>query len=139
MDKSCGGLRLFNLKYEEQALKIQWVKIYHTGQEVKKLANCFIKHGINNYIWTENLCKKDIALYFHKSFWKDVASCWFSFTFVKPTTRVSILEQKLWLNLCVKLDDMCLFNKQAIEHGLTLVKQIISEDGIFLSYEAINA
>ena len=44
--KENGGLKLFNLKNKEVALKIQGINTYYNNEEIKTLANTMFLHDI---------------------------------------------------------------------------------------------
>ena len=70
--KECGGLKLFDLKQKEIALKVQWVKTFHTNLEINQIVCALITDEISPFIWQANLSEKDIKKMMKPNFWRDV-------------------------------------------------------------------
>ena len=120
--KEGGGLRLVKLKDKDKALKLQWVSVYHSFPNIKAIANSFIDKHVTEMIWQSNLNKKGIKFYVKKGFWRDVITLWVDFNFNKPDNRSNVLNQKIWLNSNIRVNDHPCFNCQRFHAHQTFSK-----------------
>ena len=58
-------------------MKIQWVKSYYECDQIQALANALIGKNLYSYVWSVRLNeRKDVDLFFRRSFWLDVILAW---------------------------------------------------------------
>ena len=100
---------------------MQWIKVYFQSVEIRNLMNVFLKESVDEHVWSGNLNRKDVKLYVANCFWRDVLNTWSDYMFCKPVNKGTILNQPIWLNTNVRLDDKPLFNKRAMECGLVKI------------------
>ena len=91
-----------------------------------------------NTMWPSNLKSKDIDHIAMNIFWKDVFRARSEFTNYEIKTKNDILDQPLWLNSNVKNNNLVLYNHDATNAELCKIKDIISEQGGFYSYNVIR-
>ena len=132
--KNFGGLRLFDIRIHQAALKANWIW--------KSQKSILFKHLLYNtwripnslYVnrWCLNIHVKHahLVLANHKLFWYEVCHEWFKFNFSEPLDCAEILAQPLWYNSNlmtgkVKGIPTCLYNNKCINSGVLTVMRYI--------------
>ena len=123
-NKEDGGASLIDMELKDQALKANWIKIIHTDKYLSELAFQALCPIMRETIFQCNIGQKDITI-FKKSFWQDVLKCWASFNFCHEVKTVKeILDQIIWYNSPIRIDDKIFLFKDACESGLMYIAQI---------------
>lgn len=138
LDKPNGGLRLVDLFLRQMSLKAQWVTIIRNSQEWQDIVYPQLCPLIKDKIWSVNLHIDDIPMIQPlSSFWTQVLYAWCMFNYVKPLVKQTFLNQIVWFNSEVKIDNRVVMNCQAWNANLVFVKQFFDEQGNVVSYANI--
>ena len=126
--------RIFN-----KALKATWIKKYlDTGNQGKwKLFfDLELKKFECTLPFTSNLNKIDTANIFktQDSFLKEILLIWSEINFEESITSASqFIEQSLWYNSLIRINDSPIFFKEWYHKGITKVKHLRNREGKFLT------
>ena len=98
---------------------------------------------VNNWIeiFECNLNAKDAATYCSLTeFWGQVFMYWCEFNFHEPQTNTAILQQKLWFNSHLRINNKPIFWKKWVTAGVTTVEDIINteQDKSFKSLRSLR-
>ena len=136
-----GGADMINVAVQNKALKITWVK------RLLDDSNAYWKILVHNqlpetgeYLWNCNFCKEDVKYAFpnlHNQFWRDVLISWAEYNYFTPTNRTEILNQHIWFNSFIKINNEVLFYKNWFHRGITKVCDLFKKDGSFLNWEEL--
>lgn len=139
-DKSRGGLRLVDLRKRQMALKTQWVVFIVNDAFWSTLFYSKLKVKIGEEIWSSNLKDKHISLYISEEdnpFWFEVLQAWSEYDFVNPVLKEEILEQPLWHNSLICIDNKPVYFIRAKEAGLVRISQLINERNVIKSHNEL--
>ena len=127
--KKMGGLQLVNLILKDKVLKISWIQILHNDEHTANIAYASISAVVlhlKNLIWKCNLHQKDVKLFCpHNLFWKDVLEAWCSVNFDYSD---GALDQILWCNSYVRVDNSPVFWEVPFKKGLVMLSQLFSNN-----------
>ena len=130
--KARGGLRLFDIRARQCALKAKWVRqICCKPSEYDYIYNWLNVH-YNDNIWNSNLKTTDIVMLFEDSFWRTVLVEWSCIHFQSNYVGSEVLEVPLWYNSCVRIDNRPVFFKKAFNSGVYKFGDIL--DGYYNVY-----
>ena len=132
------GLRLFDIRNKQKALKIAWVKNIISDQYFHDcFTNCIPKSTYEHF-WECNLAKKDIGKVIGKDahhFWLQILETWCEFNHHDPQNKEKVRNQVIWLSSHIKMNNEILFNTKAIKTGMHMIADIThEEDGTFMTY-----
>lgn len=133
--KELGGLKLVDIRTKDMALKAQWVSAYKYSLPIRNLADQFLP-PLGHDWWYCNLNKKDLnTIMPQPSFWKSVSRSWFDVHRLqnKPSKK-EIENQFIWFNSKIRINHKPIFIRRAWLSGLRFVKDLLEEEGSFLSY-----
>ena len=135
---SDGGLNMVNLNYFKHALKISWVKRYLTGppKAWKILFNNALKKFGGDLIFRCNFSINDIAS-IKNDFVKDICIAWSDLTYRNCSNTIPC-NVILWNNSNIRINDRTLFIKSMYNSGIVYMHDIVSSDGLFLSFQEIK-
>ncbi len=140
-DYENGGIKMVDINLKEKAIKAAWaVRLFNNSDAPwAKLAYRQLNPELDSLIWQCNLSETDaIRLPIKSAFWKDVLTSWCSFNFNKPSDKAEVKCQSLWYNSFLKVGgELYLINK-AKKAGIIYIKDIINDDGHFLSLGEIH-
>ena len=139
-DYKDGGLRMIDIFTFVNALKITWIRRFLTNDSQKwgniLSTQCpdiidFLKFGIDFIKGKLNRLN---------SFWKDVFKAWVTLVNKqKVESSEEFLKEPLWYNPKFKMGNRSIIIKNMFEAGITVVNDLIKEDGTVLSYnEFVN-
>ena len=135
--KKHGGLRLFDPKNKQKALKLTWVKVV---QQTPFFEFCFWENmKITKFpnIFECNVHSKDVVKICDTSnFWGQILMHWCEFTYHEPNDINSILHESIWYNSHIKQNGALIFNTECYEKGVRFIMDIHDDqevDGL-LSY-----
>ena len=140
-DKMNGGLRLFDLRSKQAALKINWVKKIETDDMFRY---CFFENTRLpkvDFIFHCNLNAKDCKKYVDENcFWGQLMLHWCEYHYSTPTNLDTVLTQTIWFNSIIKRGGKVLFNQECVGKGMITVRDIFdanSPDG-FKEYDTVT-
>ena len=130
-DYDQGGLRLFDLKIKDTAIKTKWMQVAKFKESSlwsQALVETFkMEPGL---ILECNLCYKDICKITNPTIVRDVMLAWSKINYRTPTSKKDVLNQILWYNSHIKIRNSTLFLKRWYTSGIVRIQQIW-DDGRF--------
>ena len=132
-NKEDEGLGLTNLTLKDIALKAQWVKKTKENEELWLRVKLSLDLRIDRWIWETNLNRKDTLEIFTPSFWTDVLIAWNQLTNNKISTQKDVLNQVIWYNSHIKIDNKCIILAQWIRYGIIYIEDLLNEQHRLLS------
>ena len=133
-----GGAGLVNLRIKDDSLKTAWLSIISTDVMIEKFAYMALNDTMKSDIWKCNIAIKDVKATFRDSFWRDVLIAWAKYNHEKPTDRTSIMNQIVWYNSYLKVNEKLIFIKKAYVSGLNTIAQLVTPEGKFLPIDIIS-
>ena len=125
--KTCGGLKLVDLKKRDISLKITWIQILekeHTYAETVFSSMHYIgKNVFRCYIQEQDVEQLNIT----NKFWRDVIKSWCNFNYYN---NFQIENQIIWLNSRIKIGGKLVFWKKAWDKGLVYVYQLFDNNSL---------
>ena len=126
--KKCGGIRLFNIKIKQKALKIAWIP------KIKQntFFNICLYDNVNvsnfDRIFECNLNACDCLLYVNpKEFWGQLMLHWCDYNFTNPKlTQVG--HEILWYNSFIKIDSKPIYKNNYVNSGIIQIKDLLFEN-----------
>ncbi len=127
-----GGLKLYHFPMKVHAFKLSWIKrlISNNDTTWKILPKTFFKYdNLNVYFGAKHrlLHNENIPKFYtdiHNLYMKDKKT---------PTNSIQILNQSLWLNENVKINNTYLYSKHFIDKGILYIKDILDNNVNFLN------
>ena len=134
LSKENGGLGLVNLRLKHQALIMGWIKKCKYDEILYKLAQHFLK-GKFELLCRANLNQKDFAsIRQSDGFWWETMARWCTANFHQPQNQELVLQQSLWYNSMIKIDDKVVYYEDAYRAGITTIESIWSGNK-FIEYK----
>ena len=127
--KQQGGLKLVNLKKKQVALRISWIFKLENDPLLAKCAYTLLSPVLDVTIWKCNLKHSDVPKLFQKCFWREVLSDWCQYNFVEPCNNSDILNQIIWANSCIKINNTPVIWEKWIRKNILFVSDILDENG----------
>ena len=125
-----GGLKLVDMRVKELSLKASWIVYIKDDAFTAECCYECLDKTLRESIWYCNIKRRDIERIFTDSFWRDVLSAWSEINFKNSVnTEQEVLAQHLWYNSHIRVNDKCIFYKQAFKNGLVHVAQLYTCDG----------
>ena len=121
-DTNSGGLKLCDLKKKDKALKITWIQILQTDEELSTIAYNSLSADLGNRIWSCNLCSSDVHKLFPSSFWTDILQAWCEVNYDKKIDKPPF--QGIWGNSHLRSSDKPIIWRKCIHRGLFYVHQL---------------
>ena len=132
-----GGLGLVNLVKKYQALSTSWIYLCITNPSCCNLAEYFLKVP-ERMIWKCNLSKQDAENMFSEAyFWKNVICSWCEFNFQIPQSYSTIVNQVVWYNLHLRINNKVISPKGGLPMELR-ISDLLSSDGKWLHLSKIK-
>ena len=124
--KNKGGLGLTNMRAKLGSLKISW--LFRSDPFTQNWIESIIPKDVGTLIFYCNIKPGDLAPYLKdlSRFWHQVLEAWFKFSFKEPTTRNEIVNQIIWYNSCIRVDDKILRNEKAMDRGLIFISDLLN-------------
>lgn len=135
-DKEYGGLRLVHLQKKETSLKVLWVKEIFQHPFFARIFYNQLNSQLQGNVWHCNLYKKDIYKLCRSVFWADVLLAWNIYKYQEIQTCQHMLQQKLWGNSLIRINNSIIGNNLAWQSGLIFVSDLYINSTL-LSYEQI--
>ena len=130
-----GGLNLVNLREQEHAIKISWIKILHENDSSSNLAYFFLSNTLKSDIWHCNISERDVDLLIKSKnkFCKDVLRTWASIN----CNKNDFLNQPIWWNSKIRIEKKPVLWKKLYEKGLMWVCQIYDGES-FIDFQELS-
>ncbi|KAL9982000.1 hypothetical protein ACROYT_G010777 [Oculina patagonica] len=138
-DYPSGGLRMIDIESFSKSLKASWVKKYLDEENHGKWKLFFDVELDKNggpIVLKGNLNTKDIKKFQIKdTFIKEVLTIWSDVNFEDEIkSENQFLNQNLWHNSVIRIDDRPVFYSECYHKGITKVKHLKDGSNNFLSY-----
>lgn len=128
--KKNGGLGLSDLNKRDISIKAQWVLIYLRDETVRSLADFILNNKIGELLWKANFKEEDCHLITdNHGFWYNVLKSWAKFNYINPFGKNQIIDQLLWNNSFIKINDKLVCNLNMIQHGILSVRNLLTDQG----------
>lgn len=140
-DKSQGGLRLVDLQARQYSLKAQWVTKLHEDCFWTQVLFSMLPYTDPTELWSCNLNHKHAALFIapdDHGFWFEVLEAWCRTNFSQPTNVNEILNQYLWYNSFILVENKPYKINIAKQKGLTHIYQLFDNNGRLKSFDLIT-
>ena len=133
-DYSQGGLRLVNLQAKQSALKINWVFECEHDNVLQSAMYENLHKFLRQLIWKCNINSCDVSKLFPQhTFWRDVLLDWSQINYRNPLSKAQVLDQIIWLNSDVQINDRPVFWKRWYNLGILSVSNIVNQYGTMKS------
>ena len=143
-DKKSGGLRLFDIRSKQAALKIGWIWKSENNILFNHLLNLqwVLPTPIFPHKWLLNIHPKHapLVLRHYDTFWYEVCLEWLKYNFSIPQRYDEILHQYIWYNSLLMTGTgrgkSFLFNAKCIEYNIHKIEDLYSlEEGRFYTFQ----
>lgn len=142
-----GGMNMVHLPSKIQTTKISWIfRLLEGNLEIgwrQLVHNNFRK--LTNFIFTCNTKETDLQQTpFYKDiahFWQHVYKAWCKYHFHNPTVSNEILNQSVWFNSHIKIENKIVFNNKWYEVGIKYIIDLTKEVNnkfVFLSAKELS-
>ena len=116
-----GGANLVNFVAKDYSLKMSWVRMVMDQQYDKDLVYNIIEPKVREVIWTCNLKDSDSTMLpCTNKFWQEVMLVWCKYLY----TEVQEVDQVLWYNSNIQVNNSPIVWYHAVERGLWYVSQL---------------
>ena len=134
--KEVGGIKIIDLYVKDVSTKISWIKRIHQNSFMCKIAENYIPHlsTLNEKLWACNINEKDIRAITKESFYRDVWLAWSKINHKSPSNLEEILNETLWLNSFIRVNDGPVVYKNCIEKDLLYIKNLLNDNGEIMNY-----
>ena len=85
-----------------------------------------------------NISEKHASLIVKNGFWADVFKAWCKLTYQDASGKAQALDQSLWYNSNITINNQLICNMAALRSGIVKVSDITQEDGKFRSYHEVH-
>ena len=125
--KSQGGLKLVDLSCKQDALKIDWIFRLESDPFLADCALQNLDKHLGLLIWYCNLSYKDaVNMYRTDNFWHQVLRAWSKINYSVPATREEILEQVIWLNSQIRIENKPVKWGHWINRGIVYIEDMVN-------------
>ena len=130
--KKSGGLRLFDIRKKQKAMKISWIPKILYNPFFKKRFFENIQLPQNAFIFESILKTKDVGTYCsRKEFWGQVFHYWCEYSHINVTAKEEVLKQNIWFNSYIRTCNKPLDLPKWYKKGVIKIEQIW-EDNDFI-------
>ena len=141
LPKNEGGLRLFDIRNKQKALKIGWIsKAIHNEFFFECFKSSFPCITLP-FFWECNISKKDCMLLKTNEstvFWSEVLQTWCEANYHDPQNMENVLQQIIWYNTNIKVAGKWLFNQRAIDNKCLRIEDIVIGNRLMNFNEYVN-
>ena len=126
--KTNGGLGLINMKAKLASLKISW--LFREDIFVQNWIESIVPHEIGSLFLYCNLSINDLDPYIQNLsvFWHQVLEEWFLYSYVSEIdTKEQVVNQIIWYNSLIRIDDNVLANPVMINRGLLFISDLLDD------------
>ena len=126
INKGCANM--IDIQVQDKAIKLAWIKRLLDSKDAawKSLVEHQLpKIGTN--IWKVNLHIKDVEQAcpeIFNRFWKDVLKSWCELHFYEPQTKDEVLDQILWNNSHIRIQDRVIWYRKWEHAGIPCIQKV---------------
>ena len=124
-----GGLKLADIVNKDTALKVKWA-------QCDRLLNVNLSQMFDQIHtlskedrWLCNTSRKDIIKMYEDSIFRDIMIAWAAVNHHNPTSKNQILNQMLWYNSFIKIQNQMLYIPHWYKAGIKQFKDMLDEEG----------
>ena len=128
-DKKDDGLRLVNLRAKQDSIKIAWI-FKEKDEFLNKSMYVHLDSKITELIWRCNLnCRDARTIFVDVNFWTETLYAWCKVNYSKVEGKQNILNQILWYNSWIRVNDMPICWHHWIDKGIIIVEDLFDHEG----------
>ena len=141
-NKTKGGLRLVDITAKLKSLKIGW--LFNMDPFMVNLRESMVPNAIGTLFWYCNLKPHEASPHVNTTskFWHQVIEAWFEMSFKSVNEiedRDLILNQIIWYNSLIRVDNKIMVNNVLINGGLIYISDLVNMQlGAFKSFDEIK-
>ena len=105
---------------------------------LKGLANELLNNKLDDKLWTAQLNSSDIVKELPQSYWRDVLLEWGRFTDLTPSNKPQVLNQQLWWNSKIRINNKLIHYKEWDKKGISHFEDILDSEGKPLTQEKLE-
>ena len=136
--KNQGGLKLVDLVAKQNALKISWIFKLNQSPFLQAAMYENLTSSLGMSLWKCNLSQTDAMKIFKASLWGDIMAAWCLINYRKPSNRLEVLDQVLWLNSDLRINNRPVCWTSWIQCGILTVKDICTDNNAFINFAELN-
>ena len=125
-----GGLKMPDIKLMVKSMKVTWIKRLIGDNNFSKVASSITKiSNFNEFLSFKNdvrFISQDIP-----PFYKQIFEYWFELYSVHPVSTNDILNEKIWNNKYILINEKPICYKTWQQQGITIINHIVTENGDF--------
>ena len=127
--RNTGGLRLFDVKAKQKALKIAWIPKIMSSDCYKVSFFRNVQIPDVPFIFECSVTKKDSLKFCNKNeFWGQCYTHWCEYSWYEPDSTEEVLKQIIWHNSSIKVGGTMLMNHKCVEAGVIRLEDIHDEN-----------
>ena len=125
-----GGLKMINVEFFIQALKVSWVRrLIQKETKWSNLLNNIYPNILDFTRFGSEFIRRKLKLA-NNMFWKDVFEAWINYSKnVKICTWEDYINQPIWYNDIVKVGGKSIFYKNFLEKGIVFIYDLLNDQG----------
>ena len=134
-----GGLRLIDIEAKYKAILISWVHRLSDNATLSMIVYDNLCPVIREKIWQCNLSKKDAMRQFTgENYWSRVLHTWCILNYCEPECADEVLDQIIWCNSYIRIEDRPVFWKQFFDKGIVYIRDIMDKDSEIIIPNGVN-
>lgn len=115
------------------ALKSSWIRrLFHADSKWIKLLESTLQMKVSELLQKGSDFISNISKRINNVFWKDVFLSWVKIININSQIDPYILNEHIWFNPKVKIDNTSIFLKHYYNAGFVFIKDLLDSDGNFL-------
>ena len=128
--KEQGGLKFIDFRAKQDTIKISWIFKAVGNEEMEIMMYENLDKELGRKIWECNLREDDVNKLFAERFWQDVLAAWCKFNYeqIDPEDTQAILNQTLWYNSDLRIEDRPIVWYAWVRKGIHKVQDILIKD-----------
>ena len=137
--KEQGGLRLVNLIAKQDSIKIGWIFTIEDDIFLSECAYSILSKSLRQLIWRCNISEQDVKkCYDSENFWVQSLISWSKINFHTPCNKAEILNEFIWMNSYIRINDKPVIWNHWIEKGILKVEDLFDTDGASLTGDTLT-
>jgi exonuclease III len=131
-----GGLKLVDFEDKVKSLKVMWVKRFSDESKGRWKAAPRFFYKTSNLERYFNFNTGKVKLTY--KFYEEIKKCWTELQHFDLANSQSILNQCIWNNKYITMNNKPIIWEKWIQHGIMYIQDIVSDKCVFLSHTEIN-
>ena len=129
-----GGLKMIDFETKVNSLKLSWILRALTNPE--STWNLIISEMLNKIPFDYILrCRSNCTHLLSKipAFYRNIYKTWLAFQFPTPINKSNIMQENLWLNKYITIENKPIIWVKWLEKGILFIDDLLEPNGQFLS------